>query len=102
MSKVVTFGEVMLRFNPEGFMRISQVQKFEATLAGSESNVAVSLANFGIEFFEGRKNNTAMALSRSAFFQKKYNRDTLAYMIRHYDGSWMTSVFSGNAAANSV
>ncbi len=47
MSEVVTFGEVMLRFNPEGYMRIAQVQKFEATLAGSESNVAVSLANFG-------------------------------------------------------
>lgn len=49
MSDVVTFGEVMLRFNPEGFMRIAQVQKFEATLAGSESNVAVSLANYGID-----------------------------------------------------
>ena len=49
MGKVITFGEVMLRFNPEGFMRIAQVQKFEATLAGSESNVSVSLANFGVE-----------------------------------------------------
>ena len=47
-NKVVTFGEVMLRFNPEGFMRISQVQKFEATLAGSESNAAVTLANLGV------------------------------------------------------
>lgn len=47
MKKIVTFGEVMLRFNPEGYMRIQQVQKFEATLAGSESNVAVTLANFG-------------------------------------------------------
>ena len=49
MSKVITFGEVMLRFNPEGFMRISQVQKFEATLAGSESNAAITLANFGVD-----------------------------------------------------
>ena len=49
MSRIVTFGEVMLRFNPEGFMRIAQVQKFEATLAGSESNVAVSLANYGMD-----------------------------------------------------
>ena len=48
-NKVVTFGEVMLRFNPEGFMRISQVQKFEATLAGSESNAAVTLANLGVD-----------------------------------------------------
>lgn len=49
MSRIVTFGEVMLRFNPEGFMRIAQVQKFDATLAGSESNVAVSLANYGLD-----------------------------------------------------
>ena len=47
--KVVTFGEVMLRFNPEGYMRILQTNKFEATLAGSEANVSVSLANYGMD-----------------------------------------------------
>ncbi len=49
MSKVVTFGEVMLRFNPEGFLRIVQADKFEVNLAGGEANVAVSVANFGVE-----------------------------------------------------
>lgn len=47
--KVVTFGEVMIRFNPERSLRILQTNKFEATLAGSEANVSVSLANYGLE-----------------------------------------------------
>ena len=49
MSKVVTFGEVMLRFNPEGFLRIVQAERFEANLAGGEANVAVSVANYGVD-----------------------------------------------------
>lgn len=49
MSKVVTFGEVMLRLEPEGYLRFLQSQKYGATFGGAEVNVAVSLANFGIE-----------------------------------------------------
>ncbi len=49
MSKIVTFGEVMLRFNPEGYLRIVQADKFEVNLAGGEANVAVSLANYGVD-----------------------------------------------------
>lgn len=48
MSKVITFGEIMLRLSPEGYNRILQSDKFEATFAGAEANVAVSLANFGV------------------------------------------------------
>ena len=47
MSKIVTFGEIMLRFNPEGYLRLVQADKFEVNLAGGEANVAVSLANYG-------------------------------------------------------
>lgn len=49
MPKVITFGEIMMRLNPEGYLRVVQAQKFEASYAGAEANVAVSLANFGIE-----------------------------------------------------
>jgi 2-dehydro-3-deoxygluconokinase len=48
MSKVVSFGEVMLRFNPEGYLRIVQADRFMISFAGAEANVAVSLANYGI------------------------------------------------------
>jgi 2-dehydro-3-deoxygluconokinase len=48
MKKVVTFGEIMLRLAPPGFMRFSQASQFEVIYGGGESNVAVSLANFGV------------------------------------------------------
>ncbi|MBP1586793.1 MAG: sugar kinase [Clostridia bacterium] len=47
--KVVTFGEIMLRLCPEGYLRFFQNDKMEATFGGAEANVAVSLANFGID-----------------------------------------------------
>ena len=47
-QKVVTFGEIMMRLNPEGYLRIVQADKFEASYAGGEANVAVSLANYGM------------------------------------------------------
>jgi len=49
MEKVVTFGEIMLRLAPEGYYRFAQAQSFGATYGGGEANVAVSLANFGID-----------------------------------------------------
>ena len=47
--KVVTFGELMLRLQPENYLRFLQSEKFEATFGGGEANVAVSLANYGID-----------------------------------------------------
>ena len=46
--KVVTFGELMLRLQPENNFRFVQSEKFEATFGGAEANVAVSLANYGM------------------------------------------------------
>jgi 2-dehydro-3-deoxygluconokinase len=48
MKKVVTFGEIMLRLNPPGFLRFGQAKSFDVTFGGGESNVAVSLANYGM------------------------------------------------------
>ena len=49
MARVITFGEIMLRLNPESYLRFVQSPKFEATYAGGEANVAVSLANYGMD-----------------------------------------------------
>ncbi|MBR5192502.1 MAG: sugar kinase [Clostridia bacterium] len=49
MSKVITFGELMLRLAPENYLRFLQSEKFQATFGGAEANVAVSLANYGID-----------------------------------------------------
>ncbi|MEM8510534.1 MAG: sugar kinase, partial [Bacteroidota bacterium] len=48
MKKVVTFGEIMLRLAPPGFLRFSQTNSFDVVYGGGESNVAVSLANYGV------------------------------------------------------
>ncbi len=47
--KAVCFGEIMMRLNPEGYLRFTQADKFEVSYAGAEANVAVSLANYGID-----------------------------------------------------
>ncbi len=47
MDRVVCFGEIMMRLNPKGYNRFLQASEFEASYAGGEANVAVSLANYG-------------------------------------------------------
>ena len=49
MAKVITFGEIMLRLAPEGYYRFVQADSMGATYGGGEANVAVSLANFGMD-----------------------------------------------------
>ena len=48
MKKVVTFGEIMLRLTPPDTLRFSQGHTLDARFGGGESNVAVSLANYGV------------------------------------------------------
>ncbi|MFV0365364.1 MAG: PfkB family carbohydrate kinase [Mangrovibacterium sp.] len=48
-KKVVTFGEIMLRLATPGYLRFEQTDNFTATYGGGEANVAVSLANYGID-----------------------------------------------------
>lgn len=47
-NKIVTFGEIMLRLATPGFLRFSQCSELSATFGGGEANVAVSLANYGM------------------------------------------------------
>ncbi len=48
-KRVVTFGEIMLRLKAPGHERLFQSPALEATFGGAESNVAVSLAQFGLD-----------------------------------------------------
>jgi len=49
MKKIVTFGEVLLRFSKESHLRLSQGREMTANFGGSEANAAVSLALLGNE-----------------------------------------------------
>jgi len=50
-KKVVTFGEIMLRLSTPGHSRFTQTDSFDVTYGGGESNVAVSLAHFGLNAY---------------------------------------------------
>ncbi len=49
MGKYVSFGEIMLRLKSPGHERFFQSPSLEATFGGGESNVAVALANYGLD-----------------------------------------------------
>ena len=49
MARIVTFGELMLRLAPNGYYRFFQNDQMQATFGGGEANVAVSLANYGMD-----------------------------------------------------
>ena len=47
--RVVTFGELLLRLAAPGYTKLFQKDSLDVTFCGSEANVAVSLANFGVD-----------------------------------------------------
>ncbi|NLM68968.1 MAG: sugar kinase [Firmicutes bacterium] len=50
-KKVVTMGELMLRLSPPNYLRFVQTDSFKAVFGGGEANVAVSLANYGLDSY---------------------------------------------------
>lgn len=48
-KKIVTFGEIMLRLATPAYLRFHQATEYSATFGGGEANVAVSLANYGLD-----------------------------------------------------
>ena len=48
-NRILAFGEIMLRLKSPGYERLLQSPILEATFGGGEANVAVSLAQFGLE-----------------------------------------------------
>ena len=80
-AKVVTFGEVMLRLATPGYKRFSQSHEFEATFGGGEANVAVSLANFGVDahFVTRLPDNDIAAMCTSELRGLGVNLDGVVY-----------------------
>ena len=48
-QRFITFGEIMLRLTPPNYEKIRMTASFEASYGGSEANVALALANLGID-----------------------------------------------------
>src|SRR5690554_527913 len=51
MKKVVTLGEIMLRLSTPRYERFVQADSFDVVYGGGEANVAVSLANYGLDSY---------------------------------------------------
>ncbi len=49
MARIITFGELMLRLQPYNYERFVQCDHVAFTFGGGEANVAVSLANYGMD-----------------------------------------------------
>lgn len=63
--KVLTFGEIMLRLKAPGHERFFQSPMLEATFGGGEANVAVSLANYGLNQYEDKQSTLEFAVAAS-------------------------------------
>lgn len=59
-QKFITFGEIMLRLTPPNYGKIRVASEFEASYGGSEANIALALANLGVDstFFTVVPNNS--------------------------------------------
>lgn len=59
-KKFITIGEIMLRLTPPNYEKIRMASNFEASYGGSEANIALALANLGIDstFFSVVPNNS--------------------------------------------
>jgi 2-dehydro-3-deoxygluconokinase len=81
MDRVVTFGEIMLRLAPPGFLRFSQANQFDVVYGGGESNVAVSLANYGVpvDFVTRLPNNDIGACAMMEMRKRGVGVDKIIY-----------------------
>lgn len=48
-KKFITIGEIMLRLSPPDYKKIRMTSTFEVNYGGSEANIAVALANLGVD-----------------------------------------------------
>ncbi len=71
-GRFITFGEIMLRLTPPNYEKIRVATNFEASYGGSEANIALALANLGIDstFFTVVPNNS---LGKSAIRMLRSN-----------------------------
>lgn len=83
MAKVVTFGELMLRLAPNGYYRFFQNDQMQATFGGGEANVAVSLANYGLEASFVSK-LPAHAIGKGTITREEVSADYLKALFSKY------------------
>ncbi|WP_304231760.1 sugar kinase [Jiulongibacter sediminis] len=75
-KRVVSFGEVMLRFSAPDYQKIEQAEQFDLSYGGSEMNVSASLARFGIDACHVTVFPKNLIGEKAANYLKQLNLDT--------------------------
>jgi 2-dehydro-3-deoxygluconokinase len=100
MSRVITFGEIMLRLAPNGYYRFFQNDQMQATFGGGEANVAVSLANYGLDSAYVTK-LPAHAIGQAAVDSLRYFGVDTSRIVRGGD-RWASTTWKRGLPAGSV
>ncbi|MCI6857987.1 MAG: DUF5717 family protein [Eubacterium sp.] len=79
------------------YMEVGMMENafFGAELFGSEFMGAAKrlrLASFGVQYYQGKKDEVTLSLAYAAFCRKKYNKDTLTYLMEYFRGETKTLV----------
>lgn len=82
--KIITFGEVMLRLSPPGADRLAQASALTMHFGGTEANVAVSLAQFGLSATHVSRFPDNAIGRAGAGYLRRYGVDTGS--VRYGDG----------------
>ncbi|WP_067150341.1 sugar kinase [Pseudotamlana agarivorans] len=80
-KKLVTFGEVMMRLSPPGYLKFSQANSFELVYGGGEANVAISCAYLGMKAAHmTRFPDNALGRAATQFLRKNWlSSDQIIY-----------------------
>lgn len=103
MSKIVTFGEIMLRLSSDVGIRLKESAAFHAHYGGGEANVAISLANFGHEaVFASKVPNHALGYAVAEHLRKyQVNTQQLVFGGERL-GTYYMEAGSGERAAHVI
>ena len=84
--KFITIGEIMLRLTPPDYEKIRTATSFEARYGGSEANVALSLANLGVDasFFTVVPGNSLGKSAVRMMRSNDVNCDSVIYTFAEY------------------
>jgi 2-dehydro-3-deoxygluconokinase len=95
MKKIVTFGQIMMRLMPPGFVRFSQTHSFDITYAGGEANVGIALAQWDVQAVHATRFPQNDIGQAATMYLRKFGLDASA--IR-YGGERLGLYFVENGA----
>lgn len=93
--KFIAIGELMLRLSPPNYEKIVTTHNFIVNYGGAEANVAVSLANLGVDstFLQYYQTQTLVSLVSTTLRLMMYTLSTLSSLTEEWDFITLKKVF---------